>query len=265
MISYQSARKGCVKNMPEGFIPYEHHTIGDLCKVILNYTWSPIIFNHQKRLAANFLYADLCVLDIDNDKPDLPICTIEDAKQELIDCKLIIGTSKSHQISKNGKDPQDRFRVIIPFDRRIDRRGEYEATMKNLMNTFDFLDKTCVDAARQFFPCTQIVYVQGEGEGIGITTHNIELENPEQKTYLRKISSNRPLSKNVQAFLDHGVVFAGGRNNSIYHTANSLVQKGINLTDAIALISEAPFDRSGFNDKEIYNTCTGVYKRLGIV
>lgn len=262
MISYQAARKGVVKNMPEGFIPYEYKTVGGLAQVICHYTWSPIIFNEEHRKAKNFLYADLCVLDIDNDKPELPICTIEDIKREFCDCKMIIGTTKSHQISKNGKPPQDRFRVILQFDRRVTSRGEYQATMESMMRLFDFLDDSCKDAGRQFFPCKQIVHVQGEGETIPISPYDPIMDHPSQIKFDEIRKRRGGLSKNVIAFLDHGTIFEGGRNNSIFHSARNLLQMGINLTDALKLISEAPFDRSkDWKEKELYNTVTGVYKR----
>jgi hypothetical protein len=70
------------------------------------------------------------------------------------------------------------------------------------------------------------------------------------------------LSKNVTAFLDHGTIFEGGRNNSIFHSARNLLQMGITLTQALQIITEAPFDRSkDWKDKELYDTVSGVYKR----
>jgi hypothetical protein len=225
-----------------------------------------MLFREQYRNAANFISADLCALDIDNDKPELPIVSIADIKKEFADCKMIIGTSRSHQKPKNGKPPQDRFRVILQFERRVTNRGEYEASMRGLMGMFDFLDKACVDAARLFFPCKKIIYAEGSGETIPVARYDEIKEHPAQIKFEEIKKRSKGVSKNVLDFLDHGKVFAGGRNNSIYHSAGDLLKVGLTLNQTIAFISEAPFDRSyDWNDREIYTTCFGVYKRAGLV
>ena len=265
MISYQASQKGVVKNMPRGFIPYDYKTVGDLARVICHYTWSPIIFNEEHRKAKNFLYADLCVLDIDNDKPELPICTIDDIKREFCDCKLIIGTTKSHQISKNGKPPQDRFRVILQFDRRVTCRGEYQATMAAMMRLFDFLDDSCKDAGRQFFPCKQIVHVQGEGETIPISASTAP-KTPRQAALERSLCATRNLPKHLVKFLETGVTFGRGRHDSIFQSAKYLVLKGISIEQCIEIIKQSPFDQiTDWKSDEITETVEWVYKREGLL
>ena len=265
MISYHAKQKGCIYYDPEGFIPYEHKTVKDLCSIILEYTWSPIVFNNNKRLGSNFMYSDLCVLDVDNDKIDIPVCTIEQAKEEFCDCKVIIGTTRNHQRSKKGGPIEDRYRVIMAWDKRIHDADQYRASIESMRNLFDFVDKSAVDPGRQFFPCKEIVWVQAEGETIPVQDINVRAHKS-QVNFERIKSASRPIPPHIIDFLVDGKIFAGGRNNAIYHASQALLQKGITLTDALQLITEAPFDKStDFKMSEIYATCGGVYKRAGIV
>jgi hypothetical protein len=265
MISYHATRKGIVYNDPDNFVPYDYKTVKDLCSIILNYTWSPVIFKNNYRAGSNFGFADLCVLDVDNDKPEIPVCSIEQAKEEFCDCKVIIGTTRNHRRAKKPGDPiEDRFRVILVFEERIENVEQYRASVEAMKGPFDFVDKATLEPGRQFFPCTSIVHVQGEGEKIPVRQALVQTSKS-QICLEMAISASRPLPRHIVDFLVDGKIFAGGRNNSIYHCANHLIQKGINLTEALKLIHEAPFDKSyDFKLSEIDATVRGVYKRKGI-
>lgn len=109
--------------------------------------YSAVRYANGTRSSANFLSADLCILDFDGS------ITLEAAKKMLADYKAIIVTTKSHQMgSKNGKkiEKRDRFRVIIPFDKTITNLKEYERIMKNITLEYNS-DEACVDGARFFY------------------------------------------------------------------------------------------------------------------
>jgi hypothetical protein len=259
MISYFPSRKGPVK-VAKGFIPYKHNTAADLAKIITTYTWSNSVYAQDYRLSDNFLYADLCVLDVDNDKDNVPKYSIEDVKRQFAECKMIIGTTKNHQKSKNGKQPQDRFRVIMQFEKRIECKNQYRQTMNNLMKICDFLDKSCKDAARQWHPCREIVHVQ-QGDTIPVSMLQPIAYHPSQIAFEDLKKRRRGLSKNVRAFLEHGHVFNGGRNNSIYCAAKNLLEVGTSFNDAISIINSSPFGRDDFQESELINTTKSAYKR----
>lgn len=250
MISYQASQKGAIKNMPKGFIPYSYKTVGELARVICQYTWSPIIFRNGYRSSQNFEYADVAAFDFDNDQ-----CqgyTIEQAKNDFSDLKIIIGTTRSHQLGKNGNPPQDRFRVLVRFESRISCAEDYIETMRYYAGLFDACDLATNDAARQFFPCRQIVYC---GDGERLPTIKAPPVDPELKArvaaYKNYKSQNLPIPKHINDFIQHGKVFGGSRNSSVYITSLYLLQKGINSEDIFKMLKDSPFDRHDFCDKEM--------------
>lgn len=110
--------------------------------------YSAIRFANNIRNSANFLSADLCILDFDGN------LSLETAKILFADYQAIIVTTKSHQkSSKNGVgiEKRDRFRVLIPLDKRITSINEFERVMKNVTRDFNS-DDACVDGARFFYP-----------------------------------------------------------------------------------------------------------------
>ena len=261
MISFFSKKKGCVQFDPDGFMPFEYKSLKELSYIICNYTWSNSIFANNYRLGANFLHSDLCVLDVDNDKPHIPVCSIEDIKRQFEGTKLIIGTTKNHLQSKKGLPPRERFRVIIPWKTRIEKREQYELTMRNLMKICDFLDKNCVDAARQWHPCKQIIYYQ-DGDPLEPSFVNVARYSASQKTFEQNRKKMMGLSKKVEDFLERGVTFGEGRNYSVFISALNLLKVGLTINEVIDMISGSPFDRTDFNDHELQNAVASAYKRL---
>ncbi len=132
--------------------------------LILNHAWSPIIFDEGYRKGDNFRECSLAVFDIDNDGPKLSLKTAIDF---FTPYNHVIATSRSHQKMKNGK-VEDRYRVILFFDRAITRPDEYSKIMLYFKKLFPFVDGKCVDTARFFFPCENIV---SEGPG-----HEVEVD-----------------------------------------------------------------------------------------
>lgn len=250
MISYQASQKGAVKNMPRGFIPYDYKTVGDLARVICHYTWSPIIFNDHYRSSANFAFADLAAFDFDNDQGQG--YTINQAKNEFGDLKIIIGITRSHQLEKNGKAPQDRFRVIARFESRITCPADYVATMQYYSGLFEACDPATNDAGRMFFPCREIVHC---GDGDLLPVIKASPVDPELKSralaYRSYKSRNSSIPKHINDFIDRGKVFGGSRNSSVYISSLYLIQKGFSQEEILKMVQDSPFDRRDFCDKEI--------------
>lgn len=119
-----------------------------ILEVTCSRNYSAIRFAHNTRNSANFLSADLCILDFDGNVP------LDEAKLLFADYQAIILTTKSHRMSsKNGMEieKRDRFRVIIPFNKRITSINVFERVMKNVTSDFNS-DEACVDGARFFYP-----------------------------------------------------------------------------------------------------------------
>jgi hypothetical protein len=259
MISYLASHIGPVKHIAEGFEPFEYTNALQLSQVILRHTWSPIIFKDNYRNSKNFLFADLCVLDVDNNDPE-NICPIEKAIEELNGLKYILGTTKSHQLPKNSHPPADRYRILIPFERRITDAREYVASLKWVTNLLDFTDKSCTDAARPFFPCRGIYHAQGEGDGLPVIMPKIE-DSPHQKTMEGFKRSAARLPRHILEFLEHGKYFGDGRNDSCFVTANYLLDKGITFDEIVNMIESSPFDRTAWKQNEVYSVVSSAWKK----
>lgn len=123
-------------------------SFGEIQNITCYRNYSAIRFANGTRNSANFLSADLCILDFDGN------ISLETAKEIFADYKAIIVTTKSHQMSsKNGKEIErlDRFRVFIPFDQTITNVYKFERVMKNVTHFFKS-DEACVDGARFYYP-----------------------------------------------------------------------------------------------------------------
>jgi hypothetical protein len=128
-----------------------------LVKCISKFTWSPCVWEDGVRLAKKFHHAVFCVLDFDSGE-----LTLAQALNIWCDAKHIIGLTKSHQKFKNGAPPCDRFRVLLEFEKPIACGRHYKETMRHYVDMYG-ADPACIDSARYFWPCRQIVSVQPEG------------------------------------------------------------------------------------------------------
>ena len=129
-------------------------TLGETQRWIASHAWSPCVWNNGHRLEANFLFSDFCALDFDSGE-----WGIEDARAmlEKNDLAGIVGTTKSH----TSTDP--RFRVVMPWRERISDVSAYKQNMKRLTEHMP-ADKAAKDAARFFWPCTEIVFYRPGGK-----------------------------------------------------------------------------------------------------
>jgi hypothetical protein len=127
-------------------------------EVISNYIWSPIIWQDGEKRRVNFVRARLCALDFEN--PDI---SIRSAKQLFDGYQCIIGTTRNHGKTKGSKEPCDRFRVVLKFERPVTSIREYEWNMKHITTLFG-ADQECFDGARCFLPCNEIVHVNLYGD-----------------------------------------------------------------------------------------------------
>lgn len=126
----------------------------DLLSIITTYAWSPFIFDHNKRLADNFLSTDLLVYDIDEGLT-IDQCSAIVEREKL--CCLCL-PSPSHS------DSAPRFRVVLPLARTITSPEVYAETWLRGAELFGVVDEQCKDLARFFFSCTKSDGFWLEGE-----------------------------------------------------------------------------------------------------
>lgn len=139
-------------------------SVKQLGQAITEKSWSPIIFDKNYRHGDNFQLSNVAAFDIDNDKDKL---SLTEAIEFFKDFKHIIATSRSHNVLKNGTI-EDRYRVVLFFDQTVTNPVTYSTIMRWHSREWPFVDKKCVDIARFFFPCQEIVSINEDG--IELTT-----------------------------------------------------------------------------------------------
>lgn len=189
-----------------------------IAKAITRYPWSSISWKDGICLHGNFLGAQFCVLDFDDGA-----LALEQAKRLWCDAVHIIGTTKSHQVAKNGAAPCDRFRVVLRFEKTIHNVSTYRATMARYIDKYG-ADSACKDGARFFWPCKEIVSIQAEG-------YSQEVVEPEPHEVMTAGKSSSEWNAIVQAGKQ-----AGARNMSLARIAGHLARRGVDVHVAAALL-----------------------------
>lgn len=153
MLSYlpSSLRYPYKLDVSSGFKVYDGSSVLAIKQILLNYTWSPIVWNTGYRLGENFICAHYLGLDFEN--PDVSMDSIINT---YCDSWHIIGTTKSHQKRKKDKPPMDRFRVLLRFERPITDLNEYKHNVTYHIKHHG-ADESGNDGARMFHKCTDIV------------------------------------------------------------------------------------------------------------
>lgn len=159
----------------KGFEVNESNDLDKIAETIKKYVYGAPIWKDGHRKKSNFLVAYWAVLDSDEGK------TIEEWRDQLCDMQHIIGTTKSHMKPKGSQPPCHRLRILIPFEQPIESRFVFESVMDNLIYE-NGCDKACKDAARMYFPCSEIVAINKNGFRQSIDIDVKELE-PRQAVY----------------------------------------------------------------------------------
>lgn len=128
----------------------------ELGTVISARSWSPIVFRGGTRREAAFAEADLMALDFDTPEYSLDQCL-----RDFADSTHVIGTTRSHRISKGGI-VCDRFRVVVPYAEAIRSLPLYRHNLKRRIRSYG-ADPACSDGARFFWPCATIVSFNENG------------------------------------------------------------------------------------------------------
>ena len=216
------------------------HTVATL---IRTFAWSPIVWAGGVRRAAEFKCALWCALDFDSGTYSLSECLDEVTQAGLTH---VLGTTKSHGLAKDGAPACDRFRLLLKFDHVITDRSEYERAMRAAMAVFPGSDKSCKDAARFFFPCTEIVSAD-EGhafwpvEDVAVTPPREVAAAPPRPVSVPSPQPQRRQSaprynRLVQNFLCEGAYETGQRHERIKRIIPGLFDAGHGESETIEII-----------------------------
>ncbi len=221
-------------------------------RAITKVVWSPSIFWGGNRLEANFAFSDFMALDFDSGP------TIRDISEAFRDMSYLIATTRSHNVEKKGVIAE-RFRLVVPWERRITDLNTFRASITYYMDRYG-ADQACKDGARFFWPCVEIISKQDPDPDLELATITPYVGPQKYEHRNDPITGERILPNHIQAFLIHGKNFGVGRNISCFITAKELCDGGVSEDDAISIISNAPFDRDGFPDREIISAVKSAYK-----
>ena len=122
-------------------------------------------YTGNRRSNGNFEYADLLVLDCDNDHSDAREAWIwpDDLSDLMPGVSYFTYSSRSDNLPKGDRSPRPRFHAIFPID-RVTSAEEYAALKQKTAELFPFFDRNALDAGRFFFgtDASQIEFHPGE-------------------------------------------------------------------------------------------------------
>lgn len=169
--------------------------------VITKHDYSFGIFKDNKRKNENFIEAHAFGLDFDGGMK------ISEAKYEFRDYKHIIAPTRNHRKEKAGV-VDDRFRVILFFDKIVTNSTVYTNTIKSFIEKYPQADAACKDPARMFYKSTGIHSHKTKGKLITPVIEHVKIvEETKPNTTLKYISDAQLYSKlgyKTKDFLENG-------------------------------------------------------------
>ena len=156
-------------------------------------------FKGNRRSNKNFEYADLLVLDCDNDHSDDSKDWIwpDDLSDLMPGVAYAAYSSRSSNMQKGDRSPRPRFHAIFPID-RVTSAEEYAALKQKTAQLFPFFDHNALDAGRFFFGTftEDVIFQSGE---LNLTQflacQEEEVSSPEEKKIIREGQRNTTLSR----------------------------------------------------------------------
>lgn len=211
-----------------GFRAADVPTMERLANCLKTYTWSHCIWRDGRRRQTNFVRADLLGLDFDCSMP------LSQAMNVFCDSAHVIGLTRNHGIEKAGVTG-DRFRVVLKLERPITDLPTIRATSCFYIKRWG-ADGQCVDGARLFFPCREIVSVNDDGEAWEVIEPEPEPEHGQR--------SPRPVAEGeLSAFALYFLrteLPAGTRNTSCHRFAKDLLRAGFDSGQILDMIRSSP-------------------------
>lgn len=252
------------------------HSLDELSEIITRSVWSPNVFKNGHRINDNFSSSFFLVLDFDNGHT-----TLRDAGRLFCDYRGIIGTSKSHGvITEKNPDAHDRFRVVIPWEKPISDPLVYAYNMELAADRYD-CDASCVDLARYYFPCKQIVactdgedyyaysvlpvpysYRQHQAELTNVKREQLQKDRRDFKRYGR-------LKPWHERFLNRGILPEknASRRWCMFLIALHMYLCGADDRDVFDLLAAGNYDKTGLTNlgKEIEGRMKSARKKADVI
>lgn len=196
--------------------------------VAVEYLWSPGIFRNKHRAIADFISLDLLVLETDQG------CTVEQALDLFKSYKHVIMGSKSHRREKNGKI-EDRLRIVLFLDQAVDNDLDYKATWATAYKRWPFIDPSCKDASRFFYPSPTMISMNEGGVLYPVTQAQPAVAVRAAHPSPSMGSGLRDLWKSTYKFLAEGSP-AGSRHNDLIKAVGDMRECGYDKDQVLAKV-----------------------------
>ena len=193
----------------------------DVPQLVTRTAYSPSLFKERHRLNKNFLSADALVLDVDNGGLSNGGPSIEQAPEIFKGFRAIIAPTKNHQKEKRTKTEIkpacNRYRVIIPLSRSIDKSEDFRATRQRAFERWPFIDD-CRDEARYYAPSRSIAHLL---EGEPFPVFNAEEAQTVKRSSSESPTSGRPQDKGESGPFPESVI--PGRGLPLFRETNQFI------------------------------------------
>lgn len=216
--------------------------------------WSPCLWDSGERREKNFKGAAWCVLDFDD-----PELTLQQALNVFCDMTHIIGLTKSHQKDKGGVIC-DRFRVCLLFEQPITSVWDFKASMSHAVQHYES-DPACIDAARFYWPCTEIVSVNSD-----LDAYRQEVKQGEEPATAEPSAIEDLKGKPVTMFVKRLHWFgapAGKRNKLCFMAALEMARKEYSASDIAGYVFAKVPTAPDFTQEEKDSIVSSAMARAG--
>lgn len=229
MISYhpKSDQAPVGTTFTSGFIAVDVDDPNRIANCITRFAWAPASFRNGYRNRENFLGANWLGLDFDS-----PEISLAEVQKSVCDMVHVLGITRNHQIPKDGVKC-DRFRLLLKTE-RVMIGPEVVATLRHLAKIWP-IDESCIDTARHFFPCREIISVSAEGFMQEIMPPAAIRPRAAPKRYRRNKMVRPRTIEALRKPFPHGA-----KNQHCFMVAKDLYDAGYEFNDIYAAIVNSP-------------------------
>ncbi len=234
------------------------YAVENLVQHVTTKSWSPIIWKEGQRKTPNFLYSDWGALDCDGTYP------IEQACKDWCDTTSLIVTTKSDRPESR------RYRVIFPWEKRIEDVNQYIFNTDKLVSCYD-MDPSGTDGGRWFWPGMNVVQLVPEGMSqpvLKVPAGHSSIAEKEKKAAKKyaNLGASNIFPQNIKMWLAGNYV-DGERNTHCYRVGKYLTFWGMCEAEVLDLIlrSKLPLDNKYSMGEAEHAAKNGIRKAKKII
>jgi hypothetical protein len=218
----------------------EIRSLADLKEFILDSdgTWCPGVFELGHRKSAAWKGSQVIALDYDGG------ALLAEACDRFKAYSHIVAPTRSHQKSKKGLPPADRFRVVLLLESPITDSRTWAATWESAARILPGCDPACKDVSRMFYPSVEVVSLNENGKLLEPVLPNpgsrqtSDSDGPVEAPLCFPLPSGEKgqLAARTIRFIAKGAK-PGFWNNSLYKAAKDMQQQGYSIEECSELLS----------------------------